>query len=347
MIIEYASILVPNIDNIRTAYLIKLVADQRKPVLLIGEQGTAKTVMLKKFMATYNAEEHLIKTCNFSSATTPNMFQQIIESYVEKRVGLTYGPPGQRRMTVFVDDVNMPVINEWGDQITNEIFRQLIEQKGFYSLERPGDFMTVMDLQFLAAMIHPGGGRNDIPNRLKRKFCIFNCTMPSDTSMDKIFSAIARGYFSFSRFNETIVYFVPKLIELTRILWQRTKTKMLPTPAKFHYVFNLRDLSRIWEGILKVRQQECDTIETMLKLWRHECLRTIADRFINFAEKKWFDTMMLELIQEHLESNSEQYDDVETYFVDFLRDVPEMTGAEGLFIIISTHHHHWFLHFRR
>lgn len=328
-IIEYASILVPNIDNIRTAYLIRIVADQRKPVLLIGEQGTAKTVMIKKFMATYNAEEHLIKTCNFSSATTPNMFQQIIESYVEKRVGLTYGPPGQRKMTVFVDDVNMPVINEWGDQITNEIFRQLIEQKGFYSLERPGDFMTVMDLQFLAAMIHPGGGRNDIPNRLKRKFCIFNCTMPSDNSMDKIFSAIARGYFSFSRFDETIVYFVPKLIELTRILWQRTKTKMLPTPAKFHYVFNLRDLSRIWEGILKVRQPECETIETMLKLWRHECLRTIADRFISSSEKKWFDTMMLELIQEHLESNFEQYDDGETYFVDFLRDIPEMTGAEG------------------
>ncbi|KAG4073254.1 hypothetical protein HA402_008600 [Bradysia odoriphaga] len=328
-IIEYASILVPNIDNIRTAYLIKLVADQRKPVLLIGEQGTAKTVMIKKFMATYNAEEHLIKTCNFSSATTPNMFQQIIESYVEKRVGLTYGPPGQRRMTVFVDDVNMPIINEWGDQITNEIFRQLIEQKGFYSLERPGDFMTVMDLQFLAAMIHPGGGRNDIPNRLKRKFCIFNCTMPSDPSMDKIFSAIARGYFSFSRFSETIVYFVPKLIELTRILWQRTKTKMLPTPAKFHYVFNLRDLSRIWEGILKIRQEECETVEMMLKLWRHECLRTIADRFVSSNEKKWFDTMMVELVQEHLESHVEQYDDVETYFVDFLRDIPEMTGGEG------------------
>jgi dynein heavy chain len=182
--LDFSNLLVPTMDSTRACYILQHLHKQKKAICMVGGEGTAKTSTALMFFRTLDATEMMIKRVNFSSATTPFMCQSAIEVELEKRGGRSFGPPGGKAMTIFMDDLSMPEINTWGDQPTLEMVRLIVEYGGFCFLDKDkrGDFKVCEDLQYMAAMQHPGSGKNDIPNRLKRNFFIFNMVLPSITS---------------------------------------------------------------------------------------------------------------------------------------------------------------------
>jgi dynein heavy chain len=96
------------------------------------------------------------------------------------------------------------------------------------------------------------------------------------------------------------------LIEATIQAWRTTSMKLLKTPSKFHYSFNIRELSRVFQGISRVAQAyDYKVIQNssrrkdkpssqlfLVGLWRHECKRTFYDKLTNMADKKVFEGIL-------------------------------------------------------
>ncbi len=54
-----------------------------------------------------------------------------------------------------------------------------------------------------------------------------------------------QGRFDPDVYEKEVVDVAVKLVPMTIALWNKVQGKMLPTPAKFHYLFNMRELSKV------------------------------------------------------------------------------------------------------
>ena len=330
--LDFSNLLVPTMDSVRGQYILNQYHQQKYAALLVGASGTAKTCTAEMYFGSLDASSMLIKAINFSSATKARNCQDAIELSLDKRGGKSFGPPNGMKMTCFLDDLSMPLVNEWGDQPTLEIVRQIVETGKFAFLDKDkrGDLKVLEDVQFVAAMNIPGGGKNDVPHRLKRHFGILTLTLPSITSIDDIYGQMLKGRFKSDEFDNSTLEVVEGLTRATIAMWKATKTKMLPTPAKFHYVFNMRDLSRVFQGVLLAPKDTIlgggtvkagqDPSETLLGLWYHECMRVFCDKLTNDKDKKWYEHYMKQHIEANFPNLAERIIDEELLFVDFLRD---------------------------
>ncbi|GMH97336.1 hypothetical protein TrST_g8180 [Triparma strigata] len=288
--LDFATLLVPTIDSTRALYLMDSFGQKKKPVLLCGGSGTSKTSTAEMYFEQLDTDRMLVKRVNFSFATTPSMFQLSIDGELDKRGGKNFGPPSGKKMTVFLDDMSMPEVNNWGDQPTNELVRQLVETKGYAFLDKDkrGDIKIIEDLQFVGAMNNPGGGKNDIPNRLKRHFFAFNMTVPPVETILNIYGQMMDGRFPADQHEGEFAKYVSKIPTLTIELWKFVRMKMLPSPAKFMYVWNIRELSRVFQGILRAPKAGIENEHVLGQLWRHECMRVFGDKLAIKADKDMF-----------------------------------------------------------
>ena len=302
--VPFHQILVPTTDTIRHSWLLGKLVPNRKPTLFVGEAGTSKTVTMSNYLRSLPAEKNIVVNINFSSRTSSFDVQKNLEANVEKRTKDTYGPTGGKKMIVFIDDLNMPSKDIYGTQQPIALLKLLIEKGGLYDRGKALNWKFIKDCQFMSAMGTPGGGRSEIDQRFSALFAVFNITFPKEASLQRIYSSILIGHTS--DFSDEIKYASYKITDITLRLFQEVSKLLLPTPSKFHYIFNLRDISRIYEGICLATPDKFERPEQIVRIWRNESLRVFHDRLVTHEDKHVVNNIVAKFVNEIFPSQ-EQY----------------------------------------
>ena len=106
--------------------------------------------------------------------------------------------------------------------------------------------------------------------------------METQTLSDIVIKILEWG---FSEYVDKIKFMIKGLKSLIIQVHSMVSKEFLPLPAKSHYLFNLRDLMKVVQGVMAVppelynAQGECRS--QMLRLWVYESKCVYSDRLVN------------------------------------------------------------------
>ncbi|KAJ1520022.1 hypothetical protein ONE63_004252 [Megalurothrips usitatus] len=296
--IPFFKIIVPTVDTVRYEFIISHLLSAGYRPLLVGPVGTGKTSTASTVLASMHGQKTSMLVINMSAQTSSKNVQDMIESRLEKRTKGVYVPHGGKSMVTFMDDLNMPAKEVYGAQPPLELVRQWIDYGFWY--DRAKQVRTyIKGISVMAAMGPPGGGRNSISNRLLSRFSIINMTFPAESSIVRIFGTMLSQHLA--DFDEQLKQIASSVTRATVELYHNVVRKMLPTPSKMHYLFNLRDISKVFQGLLRSHRDYQNTKPALLRLWIHECFRVFNDRLIDDLDQEWFFNQVNDILGRYFE----------------------------------------------
>ncbi|XP_040845777.1 dynein heavy chain 17, axonemal isoform X2 [Ochotona curzoniae] len=298
--------LVHTMETARIRYFMDLLMEKSWPVMLVGNAGTGKSVLMSDKLDSLSTDDYLVQAVPFNFYTTSAMLQAVLEKPLEKKSGRNYGPPGTKKLIYFIDDMNMPEVDKYGTVAPHTLIRQHMDHGHWYDRQK----LTLKDVhncQYVACM-NPTSGSFTIDPRLQRHFCVFAVSFPGQEALTAIYSTILAQHLAFRSVPLVVQRMGNQLVAAALALHQKVTATFLPTAIKFHYVFNLRDLSNIFQGLLFSTAEVLKMPLDLVRLWLHEAERVYGDKMVDEKDqdtlrrvtmastKKFFD----ELGDEHL-----------------------------------------------
>eukprot|EP01062_Namystynia_karyoxenos_P076714 TRINITY_DN7573_c0_g3_i1.p1 TRINITY_DN7573_c0_g3~~TRINITY_DN7573_c0_g3_i1.p1 ORF type:complete len:4614 (+),score=1785.85 TRINITY_DN7573_c0_g3_i1:132-13973(+) len=349
----FHEIIVPTPDTIRHSYLLDLLLPEGFPVMVLGGTGTGKTILIKEVIhALENPPEGVQPTfthnfVQFSARTTANQTQEMLERKLERRRRGVIGAPQGRKCVLFVDDLALPDVEDSGAQPAIELLRQWLDYKGWYDHSKGNvGFKTAEGLHLVGAY-QPG--RNEVSQRFLRHFNMLAIPDFSDDTMKKIFSTLLDWVMQTQSFDPSFRGMRDLVVMATLDMYNTVTQKLLPTPEKPHYSFNLRDVSRVIQGMGLCSGRSLPDDSAFLRLWVHECCRVFQDRLTTDADRAWYRGVLGKAMQGNLKRTLESVAERNLVYGDFIhgpeseedrlyQELTDLTAAKKVLELFQTDH---------
>ncbi|CAM9656208.1 unnamed protein product [Ascophyllum nodosum] len=234
---------------------------------------------------------------NMSAKTSSQGIQAALESKMVHVHKDLIGAPEGKINIIFVDDVNLPARDAFDSQPPLELLRQLVSEGGFYDRERLF-WKTMLDTVMIVAAAPVGGARSPPSARFTRLFSVLCLPNQSTASSTTIFGSILRAFLA-KDFLAAVAALWDSLVSATLDVYGKVTREILPTPSRPHYTFNLRDISKVVQGILLVKHHSVHAADIMVRLWIHEMSRVFGDRLADQAHRVMFEHMVMEATGRH------------------------------------------------
>ncbi|XP_043973511.1 dynein axonemal heavy chain 11 isoform X1 [Gambusia affinis] len=292
------AVVVHTAETTRLSYFMDLLLERRQPVMLVGNAGVGKTALVRNKLDTLS-ESYTTSKVPFNYYTTSLMLQEILEQPLEKRAGRTYSPVGNKRLVYFIDDMNVPAVDSYGTVQPHALIRQHLDFGHWYCRQKL-TLKEVQNTQYVACM-NPAAGSFIINPRLQRHFSVFAVNFPSPESRASIYGQMLCGHLKQRAFSQSVQKTAAAVVRALMTLHDKMVHSFVPTAIKFHYIFNLRDMSNIFQGILLAGPQTLRDSTDLVALWLHESCRVYSDRLVDMKDMQLFQKIQMETVHECFE----------------------------------------------
>lgn len=285
---------IPTVDTISAQFLMKQFINNNHCPMLVGLAGCGKTQIIKGLLNELvgSGDEYLQQIINFNYYTDANLLQLNLEQNLEKKAGKTFAPLGKFKLIYFVDDMNMPARDPYDTQNAIALLRQHRDYEHWYDKNKLA-LKDIKNTQLVAAM-NPTAGSFIVNPRLQRHFWLLAVGFPEQSSLSTIYSAYLNKHFS--KFQQTIQAEIAPVIKATLSLHSEIERNFRKTAANFHYEFNVRHLTNVFQGLLTAKPEAIKGPDNFIRLWVHEAERIYGDRLVNQADLLKYKGLQFELV---------------------------------------------------